>query len=181
MSADLPPAAGRRRRSDFSDEDRAREIALRSLSAAARTRGQLEGLLARRGIPEETAARVLDRLAEVGLVDDAEYARMWVASRQGRGQGRRAILNELARKGILGAEAEGALGPDMPDEERARAVDVARKRMRALRGLPRATQERRLAGILARRGYPPEVAFGVAREIAGECADDVAATEADAD
>ncbi|MDP9443359.1 MAG: recombination regulator RecX, partial [Actinomycetota bacterium] len=67
-------------------ESVARALALRRLNAQPRTRAELEQTLAQRSVPPEVAAGVLDRLEQVGLVDDAAFARSWVESRQaGRG------------------------------------------------------------------------------------------------
>ena len=64
----------------------AREICLRQLAVRPRTRAELAGALAKRGISEEVSAQVLDRYDEVGIIDDAAFARAWVTSRHaGRG------------------------------------------------------------------------------------------------
>ena len=67
-------------------ESVARAIVLRQLSMAPRSRSQLEQKLRQRGCDPEVAERVLDRMAEVGLVDDEAYAEMLVRARHsGRG------------------------------------------------------------------------------------------------
>ena len=86
----------------------ARGICLRALTGAPKTRQQLADLLANR-VPDEAAEAVLDRYVEVGLIDDAAYARAWVSSRQaGRGLARRALSAELRAKGV---DAEVAARP----------------------------------------------------------------------
>jgi regulatory protein len=77
-------------------ESVARGICLRALTGAPKTRQQLADLLATRGVPDDAAEAVLDRYTEVGLIDDAAFARAWVSSRQaGRGLARRALSSEL--------------------------------------------------------------------------------------
>ncbi|MGC2008301.1 regulatory protein RecX, partial [Trebonia sp.] len=67
-------------------EERARQVCLRLLTLAPRTRAQLADALRKRGIPDETADEVLSRFVDVGLIDDAAFARAWVESRHyGRG------------------------------------------------------------------------------------------------
>ena len=67
-------------------------------------------MLARRGVPDEVAERVLDRFGEVDLIDDAAYARAWVESRHsGRGLARRALAYELRQRGVADADAAEAL------------------------------------------------------------------------
>src|SRR5690606_22305025 len=76
----------------------ARTMALRSLDAAPRSRHQLGDRLVRKGVAPEVAERVLDRFTEVGLLDDAAYARMLVSSRRASpGLPPRALALELRR------------------------------------------------------------------------------------
>ena len=108
---------------------------------------------------------MLDRFEEVGLVDDAAFARAWVGGRQAaKGLARRAIAQELRRKGIddeVAREALDELDPDLEDEAAHRLV---RKKMRTLRSVDRTTATRRLVALLARKGYPPGTAYAVVRE-----------------
>ncbi|HEX5597717.1 MAG TPA: regulatory protein RecX, partial [Micromonosporaceae bacterium] len=88
----------------------AREICLRQLAVRPRSRAELATALARRGISDEVATQVLDRYDEVGMIDDAAFARAWVSSRhQGRGLARRALANELRQRGIDADTASEAL------------------------------------------------------------------------
>lgn len=146
----------------------ARTICLRLLTGAPRTRAELATALRRRGAPDDVAASVLDRLTAVGLIDDAAYARAWVSSRQaGRGLGRRALAEELNRKGVdrtLVAEVVGAIDDD---DELAAARALAVRRTRLTRDLPAATRHRRLVGLLARRGYSAALIARVADDVLG--------------
>ena len=143
----------------------ARQICLQQLEHAPRTRAELHAVLSDRGVPDDAAQTVLGRFAEVGLIDDELFARMWVASRhRGRGLARRALAHELRRKGVDDETVRSAV-EELPAElelETARAL-VAR-RLAATRGLAPDARVRRLAGLLARKGYPAGVAFRVVRE-----------------
>ena len=100
------------------------------------------------------AERLLDRFTEVGLVDDEAFARSWVESRQrGRGLARRAIAQELRRKGVADETARTALDELDPADEEHAARALVRKKLRSLHGVDRTTATRRLAGMLARKGY----------------------------
>lgn len=147
-------------------ESVARAIALRQLAAAPRSRAQLETAMARKDVPEDVAATVLDRFTEVGLVDDVAYAEMFVRSRhEDRSLARRALAHELRAKGIAPEIAEQALeGLDVEDERRTARELVARKAA-GTAGLDRQRRRRRLAGMLARKGYPPGLALGVVDEV----------------
>ncbi|MFF3555936.1 recombination regulator RecX [Streptomyces tsukubensis] len=144
--------------------ERARAICLRLLTGTPRTRKQLADALHRREIPPEVADDVLSRFEDVGLIDDAAFADAWVESRHhGRGLARRALARELRTKGVDAAlidEAVGRLDSDS-EEETARALVV--RKLRATRGLDRDRRIRRLAGMLARKGYGEGMALRVVR------------------
>jgi len=134
----------------------ARTIVLQQLTAGPRTRGQLAGVLARKGVPEQAALDVLDRFGELGLVDDAAFSRGWVSSRhEGRGLARGALARELRQRGVDEPTISEALG----DLDGVRELETARrlvaKKLPSTRGAPREARFRRLAGMLARKGYPP--------------------------
>jgi regulatory protein len=146
-------------------ESVARKILLDRLSTQPRTRAELAATLAKKLVPDEVAQRLLDRFEEVGLIDDAAFARAWVESRQaGRGLARRALAQELRRKGVSDEVAREALDEVDPDAEAEAARLLVRRRLRAMGRLDHATRLRRLSAMLARKGYPPGVALGVVRE-----------------
>jgi SOS response regulatory protein OraA/RecX len=143
----------------------ARGICLRALTGASKTRQQLAELLARRDIPEDVAETVLDRFTEVGLVDDAAFAAAWVRSRQsGRGLARRALAQELRAKGIDGDVAADAVAEIDPQDEWDAARRLVERKVRGMARLDRVTAERRLVGMLARKGYGGGLAAIVVRE-----------------
>ena len=132
---------------------------------APRSRSQLERKLRQRGCDDDVAARVLDRFTEVGLVDDEAYAQMLVRSKQsGKGLARKALAHELRKQGIDQEIADEALGQVGAGDERARAELLVEKKLRTMRGLDPAVQSRRLAGMLARKGYSGEIAWPVIRD-----------------
>jgi regulatory protein len=167
---DGPDAAAPEGTSDVGDdpgdpEQVARSICLRALTGAPKTRQQLADLLAKRGVPDDAAERVLDRFGEVGLIDDAAFARAWVTSRQaGRGLARRALKAELRAKGVDGEVAEEAVALVDDQDEWAAARRLVQRRLPGMRRLDRATAERRLIGMLARKGYGSGLAGWVVRE-----------------
>jgi len=146
-------------------ESVARAICLRALTGAPKTRQQLADLLAKRDVPEEAAVAVLDRFTEVGLIDDAAFARMWVNSRQaGRGLARRALQAELRAKGVDPEVAAEAVDLVDDDDEREAARRLVERRLNGMRRLDRATATRRLIGMLARKGYSGGLAAAVVRD-----------------
>jgi regulatory protein len=143
----------------------ARTVCLNLLTTRARTRSELSGDLTRRGFDDDVIRGVLDRLVEVGLVDDADFAEQWVTSRhRHQGLGRRALADELRRKGVDQETAGVALAEIDRDDERARAGELVARRMPSMARLETAVAARRLVGMLARKGYAAGLAHDVVRE-----------------
>lgn len=142
----------------------ARNAALDRLTESDRSRSDLAAYLARRGVEPQVAEQVLDRLEEVGLVDDERFAAAWVQSRQrSKGLARRALAAELRRKGIDADIAASALDGVDPQSEVTAARQLVRSKLRSLAGLDQAVRTRRLAGMLARKGYDSSVAYEAIR------------------
>jgi regulatory protein len=138
---------------------------LTALTSAPRSRAQLEAKLAAKGASPDVAARVLDRFEQVGLVDDTEFARALVRSKQAsRGLAGRALRQELRRSGVDDETAAEAVGDLDPAVELATARALVAKRAPSTSGLPYAKRVNRLAGMLARKGYPSSTALSVVRE-----------------
>jgi regulatory protein len=173
LNPDVVPGAPEDEMGD--PESVARGICLRALTGAPKTRQQLADLLTKRGVPDDAAETVLDRFTEVGLIDDAAYARAWVSSRQaGRGLARRALSAELRAKGVDPDVAAEAVEAVDDEDERQAARRLVERKLAGVRRLDRVTATRRLMGMLARKGYNGGLAAAVVREaLDGAGADDV--------
>jgi regulatory protein len=144
----------------------AKNIALRSLNMAPRSRWQLEQKLAQKGVCESVSQQVLDRLSEVGLVDDRAFAQMLVNSRVTlRGLAPLALRQELRRKGIAESIIEESLVDLDHEAQLAHALLQGEKKMRVLSGLPEEVVARRLAGFLARKGYSSSLIWRVVAQL----------------
>ncbi len=151
-----------------------RTILLEALTGQARTRKELADKLATREVPDEVAAELLDRFTEVGLIDDGLFAQQWVESRhRSRGLAPRALAQELRRKGVGDEETKTALEQIDEGDQRAAARGLVEKKLRSMSGLDRQVATRRLAGLLARKGYAAGLAFAVVREALGDLDEDV--------
>jgi len=147
-------------------ESVARNIGLRLLTAAPRSRRQLADAFERRGVPSDVAERVLDRFVEVGLLDDAEYARLVVHSQHvDRGLSGRALRFALRKRGIDGELAEAAVSELSADDVEGTARALVARKLRAMVGLNRETRVRRVWGLLARKGYSPSLIARLVREM----------------
>ncbi len=144
----------------------ARALCLRLLTGAARPRAGLAAALRLRGIPDDVADRVLDRFTEVGLIDDQAYAQAFVAAKhRERALGATALRTELRRKGIDEETVLHAVQVIDHDAERERARALVWKKVDAALANGEQAARRRLVGLLARRGYSPDVAFAVVSEV----------------
>ncbi|MFC8338231.1 recombination regulator RecX [Streptomyces rubiginosohelvolus] len=153
--------------------EQARNICLRLLTGTPRTRKQLADALRKREIPDEAAEEVLARFEDVGLIDDAAFAGAWVESRHhGRGLARRALVRELRTKGVDSAVIDEAVGQLDPDQEEETARQLVARKLRSTRGLDRDKRLRRLAGMLARKGYGEGMALRVVRQALEEEGED---------
>ena len=143
----------------------AKAICLRLLAISARPRAGLAQALARKGIPDDVAETVLDRLTRVGLIDDEAYAAAFVRTKhRDRALGRAGLGQELRRKGVDPELVSAAVAEIDPGAERQRARALVASRLDAAMAAGPVAARRRLAGLLARRGY----AAGVAYEVVGE-------------
>ena len=127
-------------------------------------------------------------MTDVGLVDDAAFAQGWVASRQSRRHlSARVLRQELVTKGVDRDDIDTALEQVSPEDEYAAALSLAEKKVRAMRGLEPAVRRRRLAGVLARRGFGSgvtgrvlaEVLSGSTVDLAGDSTSDLDADPTD--
>lgn len=153
------------RESPLNPEEQARALCLRLLTGIPRTRRQLADAMRKREIPDEVAEHVLERFQDVGLIDDQAFANAWVESRhRGRGLARRALARELQHRGVDAELVDEAVGLLDSEQEEQTARELVRRRLPATRGLDRDKRIRRLAGMLARKGYPEGLALKVVRD-----------------
>ena len=143
----------------------AREIALRLLDVRDRTRHELERALAKRRVPEEAAREVLDRLTEVGLIDDRRFADATFDGQQRRQRSTRALRQELRTKGVDAEVIEQAASEVDDETDLAVARELVAKRARSLERFPHQVRYRRMAGQLARRGFSSSVIATALREL----------------
>ncbi|MER5793922.1 recombination regulator RecX [Streptomyces sp. NPDC001980] len=153
--------------------ERARAICLRLLTGTPRTRKQLADALHKREIPDDVVEEVLSRFEEVGLINDSAFADAWVESRHhGRGLARRALAQELRTKGVDPALIDEAVARLDSEQEEETARELVARKLRSTRGLDRDKRIRRLAGMLARKGYSEGMALRVVRRALEEEGED---------
>lgn len=135
---------------------RAWNAALRLLEVRPRTEHEIRDRLRRKEFLPEQIDKVVVRLRELELLDDAQFARLWVANRQNLNpRGAQALRQELRAKGVDRAVADEVIANSTDAEsEQAACADVARKALHKYANAPDwATFQRKLGGYLQRRGF----------------------------
>jgi len=146
--------------------DAAKQVLLRRLSHAPRTRKELAKDLKDKDISDEVANVALDRFEEVGLINDQALASNYVSSQHERkGLGKNALRQQLRAKGISDDVALEAISQISDDQEFQAAFALACKKIRSLQRDDAKTQLRKIVGVLARKGYSSNLAFRVAKEV----------------
>lgn len=146
----------------------AQKVCLRLLTTRPRSRAELADALRRRGVPEAVGEPVLDRLSEVGLVNDAAFAESQVHSGHShRGLSRWALSTELRRRGVPDEIVSEAVEAVQPENEEQRARELVRRKLRTSAARDTSILARRLAGMLARKGYSEGLALRVVRDELG--------------
>jgi len=151
------------------DPEAAREAALRLLERTRRTRTDLARRLREKGYAEPVVDQVIERLAGVGLIDDVEYARAFLAERWGRrAAGWRVLEQDLRRRGVDVADIERARArfeeEHGPADETRLARRVAAQAARRYAALDARVRRQRLYALLVRRGFDGDVIEQALRE-----------------
>jgi len=147
---------------------KARERALRLLEYRARSRAELARRLRQAGFAEDIIEEVLERLSDIGFVDDARFSQSWVESRSvGRGIGKARIKWELRQKGVEADLVEEALSEIDEETEYKSAVLAARAKWEKDHSPDAGAKRRRLASYLQRQGFVWDVIKRVINELAG--------------
>ena len=129
------------------------------LAARARSTCEIEQKLLQAGYRPCTVEMVIYKLQRENLLDDADFARQWVESRQTHKLGRSRIAQELRRKGVSQEEAEEALSAIDDDDQLAGAIALAEKAAARIKpGEDQRKVANRITGMLARRGYSWDIA-----------------------
>jgi regulatory protein len=136
--------------------DKALHAGMRLIETRPRSLAELRDRLKRKGFAPEAVASAVERLGDLGLADDAAFARFWVENRQTyRPRGVNALRDELRRKGVAQDVIVEAIDESgQRDDEAERAMTLGRTALRKYADAPDyQTFSRRLGGYLQRRGF----------------------------
>ncbi len=141
----------------------AHEKALRFLEPRPRSSMEIKQHLLKKKIAPDVAERVIARLTDAGLLDDAAFAKYWVENReQFKPRAARALRFELKRKGLATTDIAEAVGAIDESESAYRAGLARAKRWRELE---RREFMEKLSAFLIRRGFAYEVAKSAAKRL----------------
>ncbi len=167
-------AERRERRSAIDDPEVVLNAAARFLEARPRSVAEVRRRLTGAGYQSELVDGAIDRLLELGMLDDQAFAEVWVASRDRvRPRGERALQQELRQKGIDRAVVDELLearrsdedgAPTEPDRDAAERLLTRNARTLARVPDPRVRRQRAYA-LLARNGFDPETCREVAARV----------------
>lgn len=140
--------------------------ALNYLSYRSRSEREVSDNLRKHKFPSDVIQEVIDRLRRNRLVDDHDFARIWVENRSDfRPRGRRALSVELHRKGIQKDIIDDVL-QDLNEDEL--AFQAAIKQSRKYQGLDWEGFRKKMVAFLARRGFSYGVAVPIVKKIWSE-------------
>ncbi len=152
--------------------DKAMRAAIRALEQRPRSSAELRERLQRKGYEAEAIDQALERLQQLGLINDADFARRWIENRQLlRPRGPGALRNELRHKGIASALIDEALADQsLLGDISAQAEQSARAVLHKYASAPDFNSFfRRLGGYLQRRGYDSEISRIIVKRLWEEC------------
>jgi regulatory protein len=144
----------------------AREWAVKAVARRAMSRTMLATKLVQRGLDRGAAGRIAEELSASGLIDERAFAESVVGTTLARkGAGKRLLLNRVRAKGIdsrtASAAVERVTGESNYDAMES-ALELARRKLRVMGDrLDAEAKQRRVYGLLARRGFDADVCRSV--------------------
>ncbi|MEO7804506.1 MAG: regulatory protein RecX [Actinomycetota bacterium] len=151
-----------------SDYEKARSRALRLLTVRGRSREELRGRLMAAGFSDLISEQVASRLADVGLIDDHAFAKDLVERGRLKGLASSAVRRDLLVKKVPSEVIESVLA-GYGSQDKARALEIAARKVKSLEHLDPSVAYRRLSGFLGSRGFDAEIVSETCRQtLAGD-------------
>ncbi len=139
----------------------------RLLDYRMRTRSELDQRLLKKGYPIKVVEKVIEKMSQLGLIDDSRFADAFIASKiAAKPIGRRELERGLREKGISKEAAQTAvLQVSDEDTQLELAMKAARTKMRSLRRFEPRKRQEKIVAFLARRGFDWDVIKKATRKI----------------
>ena len=151
--------------------ERAHQLAINFISYRPRSSKEVTDRLVKKGFEAEVAQSVVERMRELGLLNDLEFARMFIRDKLlGKPMGRALLKRKLLEKGISFQASERVVKEYVSDESESDAANaLATRKFKMSRArfskLEPAVCQKKLADYLLNRGFSAEVAYKTARTI----------------
>ena len=178
------PAERRAQRAEVDDPAQVLEAGARFLEARHRSVAEVRRRLTRLGYRAELVSEAVERLGELGYLDDDAFARAWVESRdRAKPRGEHALRRELGQKGVDRTLVDAVLDDRRDDAvttpsdatdapvsaDEAAAERLLAKKLPAIRREPDPRRRlQRAYGLLARNGFGPDVCSSVSKRLLAE-------------
>lgn len=141
---------------DSEQYEKSMNAAIRFLSYRPRSKKEIVDFLKKKKAEAEIREKVIDRLTELGYIDDEKFASWWIEQRKTfRPKGAAIIKQELKQKGVI---------IDGLTDDKNSARLLVEKKLKLLKNLSDFEKKRKLYGFLARRGFSSSVIDDILRE-----------------
>jgi regulatory protein len=148
------------------ENEKSYDQALKYLKYRPRSRAETTNYLKGKNFSGQSIQQTIDRLESAALIDDREFARLWVENRRRfKPKGHYALKIELKSKGIEEHIIEAVLNAE--DEEK-NAWAAVRSKMIRWRQLGNEEIQKKVFSFLRSRGFGFEICLELSRRL-GEC------------
>jgi regulatory protein len=150
------------------------DYALTFLGVRSRSKKELSERLKRQEFSANAVNHTIERLVELGYINDTSFAREWFKNLKDKGNGPERVRAELRRKGISSDIIAALMSEyrESPEAELERLTAITERKMRSMKGVDPATAARRLTGYLARKGFSIDSIRRVLRALTRDAGED---------
>ena len=150
-------------------EKQAKNVAYYWVDQAEKSRKELFDKIKNKGITDDIANELLDKMEELDYVNDTRFAENFVYSKQQYDKlGKRAISFKLKTKGVAQDIIDTVLADVVDEDEEENARLLIERKLFGTRNLDDQKRLTRLASLLARKGYSTSMAFRLVKELIAE-------------
>ena len=152
---------------------KAKKYAFDLLIRRSYTQKEMTDKLKRKEFSQGAVSSTIEILQRLGYIKDESYAEDWVASRKRlKPKGRKALRDELAKKGIDKTTINRVIAEIDDEEEHEMALTAAKKQAVHYKGLDKKVAKSRLYGFLLRRGFEHRTTGSVVKQVLGDITGD---------
>jgi regulatory protein len=144
----------------------AKNTCFRLIKVRPRSEHELRSRLLQKGFEKGIIEQAILAISKIGLIDDAAFARMWVASRIKKPLGLNRLYFELKQKGIDKEIIESVLSEyKSPQQEEETIRDLMQQKIKKFSGVDKKKIKERLWGFFLRKGFSKDIVYDVLSEL----------------